>query len=51
MHDAGIIHRDLYDVSADGERFVRVRNVKEGSTLPMLILVQNWFAEFKNDNR
>jgi hypothetical protein len=41
----------LYDVSSDGESFVLLRDVKEGSAPPTLTLVQNWFAEFAEHKR
>jgi hypothetical protein len=41
----------MYDVSSDGERFVPLRDVKEGSAQPTLTLMQNWFAEFAKDKR
>lgn len=48
---AGATSDNSYDVSADGERFVLLRDVKEGSAPPTLTLVQNWFAEFEKDKR
>lgn len=39
-----------YDVAPDGQRFVVVRPVG-GSTSATITVVQNWFAEFKKQNR
>lgn len=51
VRQAGATSDDMYDVSLDGERFVLLRDVKEGSAQPALTLVQNWFAEFAQDKR
>jgi len=41
-----------FDVSSDGNRFLTVQQVeKTGSTTPILTLVENWFAEFKEKQR
>ncbi len=37
----------MYDVTNDGKRFVVVQPV--GGTEPSLMLVENWFAEFKKE--
>ena len=35
-----------YTPTADGQRFLVVRDVDRGSTRPKITVVQNWFAEF-----
>ncbi len=41
---------DGFDVTADGERFVMLRPVEDESNVqPVLVVVQNWYAEFKQD--
>ena len=43
----------VYDVSADGQRFLARRTVREGQAVqPTITWVQNWYAEFeKPENR
>jgi serine/threonine protein kinase len=38
---------DAYDVSADGQRFVMLQSDEQQTTSQKLIVVQNWFAEFR----
>jgi hypothetical protein len=35
-----------YAPTADGERFLVVRDVDRGTTRPKITVVENWFAEF-----
>ncbi len=46
VSEAGALPDYPYDVSADGKRFVMVRDVTDGATEPTLIVIENWFAEF-----
>jgi serine/threonine protein kinase len=39
---------DSYDVSADGQRFVMLQSDEQSTTSQKLIVIQNWFAEFKD---
>ncbi len=34
-----------YDVSADGERFLMLKDNEDGSTTSQIIVVENWFEE------
>ena len=43
------IARVGYDVSADGTRFVMVRNVNDPFSSAAIAVVQNWFAEFEGE--
>jgi hypothetical protein len=41
-----------FDVSADGTRFLTVQQVESSaSSTPMLTVVENWFAEFKEKQK
>jgi len=42
---------DSYDVSADGQRFVMLQSDEQQSTNQKLIVIQNWFAEFKDKQK
>jgi Tol biopolymer transport system component len=48
---AGALANYHYDVSAEGTRFVLVRDVKEDATTPTIVVVENWFAEFDRRSR
>jgi eukaryotic-like serine/threonine-protein kinase len=39
---------DSYDVSADGQRFVMLQSDEQQNANQKLIVIQNWFAEFKD---
>jgi len=41
--------RGVYDVAADGQRFIMIRNATNVSPAerPQFIIVQNWFEELK----
>lgn len=39
-----------YDVAGEGERFVFVQNVEQEGNRGGLVVVENWFAEFKDRN-
>ena len=36
-----------YDVSADGQRFLMVKQPANQAAAPQIIIVQNWFEELK----
>jgi len=40
-----------FDVSADGNRFLMVQQVESSAISPMLTVVENWFAEFKEKQK
>ncbi len=42
---------DSYDVSADGQRFVMLQSDEQTTTSQKLIIIQNWFAEFKDKQK
>ena len=42
---------DSYDVSADGQRFILLQSVEQKPTSQKLTVVQNWFAQFKDNQR
>jgi hypothetical protein len=48
IDEAGALPTYHYDVSADGARFVFVREVKERASEPVLVVTENWFAEFSS---
>jgi hypothetical protein len=38
-----------YEITDDGQRFVMMRNVRsDDETQPAIVIVQNWFEEFKS---
>jgi Tol biopolymer transport system component len=42
---------DSYDVSADGQRFVILQSDEGTNTNQKLMVIQNWFAEFKDKQK
>jgi hypothetical protein len=40
-----------FDVSADGNRFLMVHQMENSASSPMLTVVENWFAEFKEKQK
>jgi serine/threonine protein kinase len=46
--DRGEGFYDSYDVSADGQRFVMLQSDEQQTANQKLIVIQNWFAEFKD---
>ena len=46
--DRGEGFYDGYDVSADGQRFIMLQSDEQQTTNQKLIVIQNWFAEFKD---
>ena len=43
----------MYDVSADGQRFLTIAPVEKGEeeAPPKIRIVQNWYEEFRNRER
>jgi serine/threonine-protein kinase len=40
-----------FDITPDGNRLVIVRRPNEGGTAPPIVVIQNWFAEFKDKQK